>query len=85
MECRHPHAAAVRARQKRLDARAHFFRRLVRERDGEHIVGLRVTVPDEIGDAARDDAGLPGAGPGQNEERSVDVENGFALFRIEGL
>ena len=75
--------AAVRAEQ-RLDARAHLFGGLVRERDGEDFVRLRVTVADEVRDPARDDARLARAGAGKNQQRTVDVQNGFALFGIEG-
>ena len=62
--------AAVRAEQ-RLDARAHFFRGLVGEGDGEHFVRLRVAVADEVGDAAGDDARLAGAGAGQDQQRPL--------------
>ena len=79
---RHPHAAAVGAEQ-RLDARAHLFRGLVREGDGENFVRLGVAVADEVGDAAGDDAGLAGAGAGEDQQRPFDVQNRFALFGIE--
>ena len=81
---RHPHAAAVGAEQ-RLDARAHLLGGLVRERDGEHLVRLGVAVADEVGDAAGDDARLAGAGAGEDQQRPVDVQDGFALFGVEGV
>ena len=74
--------AAVRAEQ-RLDARAHFFGGLVREGDGEDFVRLRVAVADEVRDAAGDDARLAGTRARENQQRSVDVKNRFALFGIE--
>ena len=46
---------------------------------------LRVPFGQEIGDALRDDAGLARAGAGEDEQRAVDVQDGLALFGIEGL
>ena len=45
-----------------VDALAHLLRRLVGERDREHLIGLGMAVADEIGDAIGDDARLAGAG-----------------------
>ena len=84
VERRHPHAAAVFAEQ-RLDARAHLLGRLVGERDGEHFVGLRVAVADEVRDAAGDDAGLARPGAGEDQQRPVDVEDRVALFGVQGV
>ena len=78
---RHPHAGAVGAEQ-RLDARAHFLRRLVRERDREHFVRLRVAVADEIRDAAGDDARLARAGAGKDQQRTFGVKDRFALLGV---
>ena len=44
---------------------------------------LGVAVADQVGDAAGDDACLAGSGAGQDEQRSVDVQDRFALFGIE--
>jgi hypothetical protein len=84
VERRHPHAGDARA-QQRLDPPAHFFRRFVGERDGEDFVRLRVTVADEIRDAARDDARLAGARARENQQRPADVQDRFALLGIQGV
>ena len=81
MKRRDPHAGDIGAEQ-RLDAPAHLFRGLVGEGDGEDFVRLRVAVTDQIGDAAGDDACLPGSGAGQDEERSFGVQDRFTLFGI---
>ena len=76
--------AAVGAEQ-RLDARAHLLGRLVGERDREDFVRLGVAVADEVGDAAGDDARLAGPGAGEDQQRPVDVQDGLALFGVEGV
>ena len=81
---RHPHAPAVPAEQ-RLDARSHLFGCLVGEGDGEYFVRLCVTVADEVGDAAGNHARLARTGPRDDEQRSADVKDGFALFRVEAV
>ena len=68
---------------QRLDPLAHLLRRLVGERDREHLVRLRVAVADEIGDAIRDDARLARAGAGKDEQRPITMQHRFALFRIQ--
>jgi hypothetical protein len=78
----HPHARDVGAEQ-RLDARAHLFRRFVREGDGEHLVRLCVAVADEVRNPAGDDASFSRPGAGKDEKRSVDVQDRFALFGVE--
>ena len=47
--------------------------------------GAGVAVADEIRDAARDDARLAGSGAREDQQRSLDVQNRFALFRVEGI
>ena len=56
--------------EQRLDARAHFLRGLVGERDRQDFVRLGVAVADEVRDAAGDDARLAGAGAGEDQQRS---------------
>ena len=46
---------------------------------------LRVPVADEIRDAAGDDAGFSGACSGKDQQRSFDVQDGFALFGVEAV
>ena len=84
MKRRHPHPAAVGAEQM-LDARAHLFRRFVCERDGEDFLRLRMAVADEMRDAAGDDARLARSGAGEDEKRPFDLQDRFALFRIERI
>ena len=82
VERRDPRPGERRA-QQRLDAGAHFFRSLVRERDGKNFVVLRVAFRQQIADSLRDDAGLTRTGAGKDQERAVDVKDGVALFGIE--
>src|SRR5436309_10552476 len=82
MKRRNPHAAAIGA-EERFDARAHFFRRLVGERDGEHFGRLGVAIAHEVRDTARDDARLTGARAREDEERPRDLEDRFALLRVQ--
>ena len=82
MERREPHAAGLVANE-RLDALAHLLRRLVGERDGEHLIGLRMPVADEVRDAVGDDPSLPRARTSQDEQRPVAMQHRFALFRIQ--
>ncbi len=39
---------------------------------------------DEVGDAVGDDAGLAGAGPGEDQQRAVRVLDGLTLSRVKG-
>ena len=60
----------------------HLPRRLVRERHGRDRARVGAGA-DEPGQAVRDDAGLPRARAGEHEERTLLVEDRFALFGIE--
>ena len=53
--------------------------------DRQHLVRLRVAVADQVGDAAGDDARLAGAGAGEDQQRSVEVQDRFALLRVQGV
>ena len=66
------------AGSKRFDAAVHFVGRLVGEGQRQDLAG-RNAVPQQVGDAVRDDAGLAAAGPGQDQQRPVDVLDGLAL------
>ena len=55
----------------------------VGEGDGEDGVGRDAALLNEIRDAMRDDAGLAGAGAGEQKHRAVDGFDGFALLRIQ--
>jgi hypothetical protein len=65
-----------------VDALLHFARGLVGKGDGEDISG-RNALGDEVRDAKRDDAGLAGARPGQDQDRAVQCFDGLALLGIE--
>ena len=67
----------------RFDALAHLAGGFVGERDREHLVRRRMAVADEVRDAVRDDARLPRARARQNQQRPIDAEHRFTLFRIE--
>jgi hypothetical protein len=82
MKGRQPHAFRVSADQ-RLDALAHLPGGLVGEGDREHVVRLGVAIADEVGDAIRNDARLPRAGAGEDEQRAAQVQDGFALLRVQ--
>ena len=66
-----------------LEPLAHLPRRLVRERDREDLVRLHAARADEVRDAIGEDARLPGAGAGDDEERPLGRENGLALGLVE--
>ena len=46
---------------------------------------LGVAVADEVGDAAGDDARLARPGAGEDQQRSVGVQDRLALFGVEGV
>ena len=82
MKRRDPHLAAIGA-DEQLDPRPHFLRRLIGEGDGEYFLRLGVAVADQIRGAAGDDARLARSGAGEDEQRAVDVKDGFTPFGIE--
>ena len=63
--------AARAHRQHRREARQHFARRLVGERDREHAAGRDLAVLDEPGDAGGKYAGLAAAGARKHERVAV--------------
>ena len=65
-----------------FDALGHLLGGLVGEGDGEDGVGRDAALLNEIGDAVGDDAGLAGAGAGEQEHGAIDGEDAFALLRI---
>ncbi len=82
MEGRDPHPVGDGSDQRR-DALLHLPRGLVRERDGEQIERRDPSGGDQIRDAVREDSGLPGAGTGDDQERTVGRGGGLALHRVE--
>src|SRR4051812_45950922 len=65
--------------EQSLDALAHLLRGLVREGDGEDVVGRDVLLGDEVGDANRDDARLPRPRAREYEQRPFGRLYGLAL------
>ena len=43
----------------------------------------RVGIRDEMSDSAGDDSRFAGAGTGEDQQRALDVQDRFALFRVE--
>ena len=66
----------------RLDPRAHLRGRLVRERDRQDLVRMDV-LREQVGDAVREHARLPGAGSGDDEERALRGRHGLALGVVQ--
>ena len=69
--------------QQPLEALAHLAGGLVRERDRQDLVRLDPERGDQVGDAVRKHAGLPGAGAGHHEQRPFRGQDGLALGRVE--
>ena len=63
-----PHAAH-RDRQHRVEPRQHLLGRLVGEGDGQHAARRELAGLDQPGDAGGEDAGLAGAGAGEDQRR----------------
>ena len=66
-----------------LEPLAHLPRRLVRERDREDLVRLDAVRADQVRDPVGEHARLARAGPGDDEQRPLDVEHGLPLGRIQ--
>ncbi len=79
---REPHTARCSA-DERLDALPHFLRRLVGERDREHLIRIRMPVTDEVCDPVSDDASLAGARAREDEHGPIAMKHGFALLGVQ--
>ena len=73
----------VAVRHQLVDSELHLRGRLLRERQGEDLRGLRPSRCDQPGDPARDDLGLARAGARDDEERPVSVGDRAQLLRIQ--
>ncbi len=73
----HPHAAVL---GEPLDPLPHLVRGLVGERQRQDLAG-RDAVQQQVRDAVRDDPRLAAAGPGQNQQRPIDMRGRFTLRR----
>ena len=79
---RHPHPLGHRADQGG-DALAHLVGRLVGEGDGEQPERRHVARRDQVGDASGEHPGLARAGAGDHQQRTVAVQHGATLGRVE--
>ena len=77
-----PHAGDAAADQP-LDALDHLARGAVGEGDRQHLVRPCPAGQQEMGEARRQDAGLAGAGAGQNQQRPVRGRDRRPLLRIQ--
>ncbi len=68
---------------ERRESSPHLARRLVGERDDQHVAGPDDPARQRVGHPARDDAGLAAAGTGQDAQRSRGDRDGFALGWVE--
>src|SRR3990170_2046819 len=92
LAAKHPAARGVegedpdrprRGAEHPLEALPHLPRRLVRERDREDLVRLDAARADQVGDAVGEDARLPGARSGHDQEGALYGEDGLALGVVE--
>ncbi len=83
VECGDQRLGERRVAEQALDALGHLAGGLVGEGDGEDGVGSDALFLDEPGDAAGDDAGLAGAGSGEDQQRALGGFDGGALFGIQ--
>jgi hypothetical protein len=82
VEGANPHPGRLGA-QDSADALAHLAGRLVGERDGQNLPRVDAFDVDQPRDARREDARFPRARAGEDQERAVDVQHGFALRRVQ--
>ena len=73
----------VAVRDEDVDALLHLERGLVGEREREDLLRPRPARGDEVGDAAREDGGLAGPGPGDDQERPLVVGDRLALGLVQ--
>src|SRR3954447_12879914 len=66
-----------------LDPLAHLLRRLVRERDRQDLVRLDADRGEQVRDAVGEDARLPGARSGDDEQRTLGRQHGLALGLVQ--
>ena len=72
------HQGLFGAGHEGLGPLAHLSRGLVRKRDGQNLPGGDAAAH-QVRHPPRDDAGLAAAGPGQHQQRAVDVRDGLGL------
>ena len=68
-----------------VDALLHLGGGLLGEGQGQDLLGARLALGDEVGDAPRDDGGLAGAGAGDDQEGTGLVGDGGALLVVQAV
>ena len=71
--------------QHRVEPGQHLLRRLVGEGHGEHAAGRELAGLDQPGDAGGEDAGLAGAGAGEDQGRLGRQGDGGELFGVQAF
>ena len=69
--------------EQAFEAVLHLARGLVGEGDREDLVRRDAVHRDEVGDAVDDDPGFPASGPGEDQQRAVDVRRREPLGIVE--
>ena len=85
VESRNDQPARVLAFQQLVHAVLHLARGLVGEGQRSDVVRLITTLVDEVGDLARDHAGLAAAGTSQHQQRTIEIAHGAVLAGVEGF
>ena len=85
MERQDPHAPGDARANEPLDPLGHLPRRLVREGDGEDLVGADAVFPDQVSDPMGERPGLAAAGAGDDQDRALGMQDGLALDVVERL
>ncbi len=76
------HGQSPRA-QELFHPPSHLVRGLVGEGHRQDLPRLDGSSPDQVGDPAGDDPGLPGAGARQNQERPLTMQHRLFLWRVQ--
>ena len=84
VEGHHPHRPRAVAHQH-LHPLAHLLRGLVGEGDRQDLARPRAPAVDEVRDPVRQHAGLARAGAGEDQQRTLAVQDGLALGLVEPL
>ncbi|MNH26638.1 hypothetical protein D3C79_867020 [compost metagenome] len=83
VERAHRQATAFPRAQQGADPLLHLARGLVGEGHRHDVLGTDAAVLDEVGNLARDHAGLARACTGEHQKRAADIVTGFLLPGIE--
>ncbi|MCY1174804.1 hypothetical protein D9M73_150160 [compost metagenome] len=83
VEGAHRQPATFTGTQQGADPFLHLACGLVGEGHGDDVLGADAAVLDEVGNLARDHAGLARACTGEHQKRAADIAHGFLLPGIE--